>query len=143
MAKKAKKEKTRKKQDERQSQDATASSTQDTETITTCDLTGCGQFAGARLPCCMKRICPECCFRAVTVCTCDPEPKFQIKCAFCRGKIRLMDDTIVKDMMHRFCPSYAKVMENPCLEGRAIVAHLPCDGDCYECNDSTIRVIDL
>jgi len=133
MAKKGKKGK--KKQG--QSNETSGSSTQES-----CDLPGCERFAGAQQPCCGKRMCGECCFHAVAVCTCEDWPKFKYNCAFCREKIGV-PYPIVKDMMYRFCPSHAKVMENRCLDGQAVLAHLPCNAGCYGCNESEIRASNL
>ncbi len=115
-----------------------------------CDLPGCDEDAPVAITCCGNRMCGRCCFSALTVCTCDyhrettiiPSPKFAFNCAFCRTRL-IVCAAVVKDMMFRFCPSHAKVLQNRCSEEPAVLAHLPCPDGCYGCYQSEIRVSDL
>ena len=47
-----------------------------------------------------------------------------MRCPFCRESWNLRE-SYVKDMMHLYCPSRAKLMENRCTNGKVVVAHIP------------------
>ena len=100
-----------------------------------CEITAC-EHKGYAMDCCQKNICSECIFNTVRVCDCHGV--FAHKCPFCNQKF-MLDQKHVKALMAMHCPSHAKVMDG-CDNRKFVVAHSPCDVDCYDCDLSHLHI---